>query len=281
MVKPAPLPTTLSDDVMRALAEDIGDGDLTAALVPEDEQCVATVICREAGTISGCAWFNEVFHQLDPSIIIEWTVKDGDQVIADQPLCTLQGSARTILTGERSALNFLQTLSATATLTRQYVDAIAGTGCNILDTRKTLPGLRLAQKYAVTCGGGQNHRIGLYDMILIKENHIMAAGSISAAVARARELSPQVKVEVEVENLDELQQALESGADIVMLDNMDNATMSQAVKITNGRSKLEASGGVNLETIRGIAETGVDYISVGLLTKDIKALDLSMRFQPQ
>lgn len=279
MTTPSALPDTISDDVQRALREDIGEGDITAALIPETEQSLATVITREQAVISGCAWFEEVFRQLDPTISVEWQVADGDRVTPNQPLCTLSGSARSILTGERSALNFLQTLSATATLAQQYVDAIQDTNCTILDTRKTIPGLRMAQKYAVTCGGGKNHRFGLYDMILIKENHIMAAGSINAAVQKARELSPQAKVEVEVENLDEFQQALASKADIVMLDNMPNEMLKLIVELNEGQCKLEASGGVNLDTIRAIAETGVDYISVGLLTKDIKALDLSMRFQ--
>lgn len=279
MSKSAPLPPTVCEDVTRALHEDIGSGDLTAALIPEHQQCRASVISREAATLCGSAWFDEVFRQLDPLVEITWHVADGDQVQADQPLCTLQGPARTILSGERSGLNFLQTLSATATLTQRYVAALSGTQCKILDTRKTLPGLRLAQKYAVTCGGGHNHRLGLYDMVLIKENHIMAAGSIGVAVAQARTLFPKVRVEVEVETLSELQQAIESGADVIMLDNMDNATMKKAVSITDKRCQLEASGGVSLETIPAIAQTGIDFISVGLLTKDIKAVDLSMRFQ--
>ncbi len=279
MLKPAPLPSTVCDDVTRALHEDIGSGDLTAALIPEQQPCSATVISRDNATLSGRAWFNEVFLQLDPQVKISWHVVDGEQVKINQPLCTLQGAARSILSGERCALNFLQTLSATATLTRQYVNAIADTTCKILDTRKTIPGLRLAQKYAVTCGGGHNHRIGLYDMILIKENHIMAAGSIAAAVTQARRLSPGIKVEVEVESLDELQQAIESRVDTIMLDNMNIATMQKAVSITARRCMLEASGGISLETVQNIARTGVDFISVGLLTKDIKAVDLSMRFQ--
>ncbi len=279
MPTPAILPQSITTDVKHALMEDIGSGDLTAALIPIEQQCIATVLCREAATISGCAWFDEVFKQIEPSVEIIWQIEDGEQVDCNQLLCTLTGSARSILTGERCGLNFIQTLSATATLTRQYVDAIQGIECEILDTRKTLPGLRLAQKYAVSCGGGRNHRFGLYDMILIKENHIMAAGSIAAAIAKARSLSPEVKVEIEVEDLNELQQAIDSGADIVMLDNMDNAMMREAVKITDGRCELEASGGVNLTTIKAIAETGVNFISVGLLTKDIQAVDLSMRFQ--
>ncbi|MCF6230474.1 MAG: carboxylating nicotinate-nucleotide diphosphorylase [Gammaproteobacteria bacterium] len=278
MPKPAPLPSTVCDDVNRALREDIGSGDLTAALIPAQQQCSATVISRDNATLSGCAWFDETFLQLDPQVQITWHATDGERVKINQPLCTLHGAARSILSGERCALNFLQTLSATATLTQQYVSAITDTACKILDTRKTIPGLRLAQKYAVTCGGGHNHRIGLYDMILIKENHIMAAGSIAAAVAQARHLSPGIKVEVEVESLGELQQAIESNADTIMLDNMDIATMQKAVSITAQRCHLEASGGVNLETVQGIARTGVDFISVGLLTKNINAVDLSMRF---
>jgi len=274
------LPDSLPVIVEAALEEDIGDGDITAFLIPEDSQARATVICREPAVIAGTAWFDEVFAQLDPEIQIQWQVEDGDQVSADTLLCSLHGDARSLLTGERTALNFLQTLSATATCVRQYVNAVEGTGVTILDTRKTIPGLRDAQKYAVTCGGGENHRHGLYDGILIKENHIMAAGSIAQAVATARDLDTELAIEVEVENLDELQQALTAGADIVLLDNMNNDMLRQAVAINKSQAKLEASGNVNLQTIRGIAETGVDFISIGGLTKDIKAIDLSMRFRP-
>ena len=274
MTLPDPNPT-----VILALAEDVGGGDLTAALIPEDAQAEATVISREQAVLCGATWFDAVFRQLDPRIHIEWRAADGDRVEPNQHLCTLRGPARAMLTGERTALNFLQALSGTATLARRYADAVAGTGATILDTRKTLPGLRLAQKYAVRCGGCQNHRIGLFDAVLIKENHIMAAGSITNAIATARRLHPGVTVEVEVENLAELEEALVARPDIVMLDNFDRATMAEAVRITAKRVKLEASGNVNFDTVRAIAETGVDYISIGGLTKDVRAVDLSMRFK--
>ena len=274
MTLPDPNPT-----VALALAEDVGGGDLTAALIPEDAQAEATVISREHAVLCGAAWFDAVFRQLDPRIHTEWRAADGDRIEPDQLLCTLRGPARALLTGERTALNFLQALSGTATLARRYADAVAGTGATILDTRKTLPGLRLAQKYAVRCGGCQNHRIGLFDAVLIKENHIMAAGSITNAIATARRLHPGVTVEVEVENLAELEEALAARPDIVMLDNFDLATMAEAVRITAKRVKLEASGNVNFDTVRAIAETGVDYISIGGLTKDVRAVDLSMRFK--
>jgi len=281
MTPPDPHPT-----VALALAEDVGGGDLTAALIPEQAQAEATVISRENAVLCGIAWFDAVFHQLDARITIHWQAADGDRIepnqllcTLNQLLCTLRGPARALLTGERTALNFLQMLSSTATLARRYADAVAGTGATILDTRKTLPGLRLAQKYAVRCGGCQNHRIGLFDAVLIKENHIMAAGSISNAIAAARRLHPGVTVEVEVETLAELDEALTVRPDIVMLDNFDLATMAEAVKITGKRLKLEASGNVNFDTVRPIAETGVDYISIGGLTKDVRAVDLSMRFK--
>ncbi len=274
MTLPDPNPT-----VVLALAEDVGDGDLTTALIPEDAQAEAAVISREHAVLCGAAWFDAVFRQLDPRIHIEWRAADGDRVEPDQLLCTLHGPARALLTGERTALNFLQALSGTATLARRYADLVAGTGATILDTRKTLPGLRLAQKYAVRCGGCQNHRIGLFDAVLIKENHIMAAGSITNAIATARRLHPNVTVEVEVENLTELEEALAARPDIVMLDNFELATLAEAVRITAQRVKLEASGNVNFDTVRAIAETGVDYISIGGLTKDVRAVDLSMRFK--
>ncbi|HCB13574.1 MAG TPA: carboxylating nicotinate-nucleotide diphosphorylase [Gammaproteobacteria bacterium] len=266
-------------NVALALAEDVGDGDLTAALIPEDTQAEATVISREYAVLCGSAWFDTVFRQLDPRVVIDWQAADSDRIAPDQLLCTLRGPARSLLTGERTALNFLQMLSSTATLARRYADAVAGTGAIILDTRKTLPGLRLAQKYAVRCGGCQNHRIGLFDAVLIKENHIMAAGSIGNAIAVARRLHPSVTVEAEVENVAELEEALAAQPDIIMLDNFDLKTMSEAVKITDGRVKLEASGNVNFDTVRPIAETGVNYISIGGLTKDVRAIDLSMRFR--
>jgi nicotinate-nucleotide pyrophosphorylase (carboxylating) len=273
------LPSDLKETVARALAEDVGDGDLTAALIPATTRARAIVISRESAVLCGAAWFEEVFSQLDPGIEVAWEVKDGDRIERNQLLCTLHGPARSLLTGERTALNFLQTLSGTATLARRYADAVAGTRTSVLDTRKTLPGLRRAQKYAVHCGGCRNHRSGLYDAILIKENHIMAAGSITRAVRFARELHPRVTVEVEVENLQELAEALAVQPDIIMLDNFDPDTMRQAVEVTAGRVKLEASGNVNLDTVRTIAATGVDFVSVGGLTKDVRAVDLSMRFQ--
>ena len=269
----------IREQVRRALIEDVGDGDLTASLIPEEARSEASVISREAGVICGCSWFAQVFALLDESIHIDWQVTDGDKVEPNQTLCVLSGLSRPLLTGERTALNFLQTLSGTATLTRQFVEAVAGTGVKVLDTRKTIPGLRRAQKYAVACGGGTNHRIGLYDGVLIKENHIAAAGSIAEAVAQARHHAPShIPVEVEVENLSEVREALAAGADILLLDNMEPAILHEAVAITHGQARLEASGGVTLKTIREIAETGVDFISVGELTKHLRALDLSMRF---
>lgn len=276
-----PLPPDLAAQVARALDEDIGGGDVTAALIPAAAVATATLTTREDGVLCGTAWVDETFRQLDPSVRVHWQFRDGDVVTANALLCQMQGPARALLSGERTALNFLQTLSGTATTTRQYVDAIAGTGCRILDTRKTLPGLRLAQKYAVRCGGGQNHRLGLYDMVLLKENHIMAAGSIAAALAAARASAPGVPVEVEVETLDELRAALAAAPDVIMLDEFDDAAMREAVALVHGhelRPRLEASGGVDLTSLRRIAQTGVDYISIGSLTKHLHALDLSLRF---
>jgi len=277
------LPADLAATVQTALAEDVGSGDITAALIPAEQQSTAQVISREDAVLCGTAWFDEVFRQLDTDITVSWQTRDGDTVSANQVLCTLTGNARCLLSGERTALNFLQTLSATATRTAEFVQAISGTGAAILDTRKTLPGLRTAQKYAVACGGGTNHRIGLFDAFLIKENHILAAGSIAAAVSSARQQQPGLKVEVEVETLDELQQALGAGADQLLLDNMDLDTLRAAVQLSrdsnNRQCKLEASGGVNLDSVRAIAQTGVDFISVGSLSKDIRAVDLSMRLR--
>jgi nicotinate-nucleotide pyrophosphorylase (carboxylating) len=264
--------------VRRALAEDIGSGDVTAALIPEDARATARVVCREAAVLCGCAWFDAVFAEIDERIHVKWNLRDGERVQPDQVLCTLSGPARALLTGERTALNLLQTLSGTATRAAQYAAAVAGLPVRVLDTRKTLPGLRMEQKYAVRTGGCHNHRIGLYDGILIKENHIAAAGSLSAAIAAARALNTQLPVEVEVENLDELREGLAAGADILLLDNFTLDLLRDAVALTAGRAKLEASGGVTLENIRSIAETGVDCISTGALTKDVKAIDLSMRF---
>ncbi|MFO7594239.1 MAG: carboxylating nicotinate-nucleotide diphosphorylase [Pseudomonadota bacterium] len=270
---------TIREQVRTALQEDIGSGDLTAALIPASATTEATVICRDKAVICGRDWFEQVFSQLDESIHIHWQVSDGDQVEPDQTLCTLTGPARPLLSGERTALNFLQTLSGTATRARRYAEAVAGTGVKVLDTRKTIPGLRLAQKYAVSCGGCTNHRVGLFDGILIKENHIAAAGSISEAVTHARDSAPEgIPVEVEVENLQELREALAAGADILLLDNMPPATLREAVRITADQAKLEASGGITIENIKEIAQTGVDYISTGELTKHLQAIDLSMRF---
>ncbi|PID46854.1 MAG: nicotinate-nucleotide diphosphorylase (carboxylating) [Proteobacteria bacterium] len=274
---------TLADNITLmvelALREDVGNGDLTADLITEDSQSEATVICREAAVLAGRAWFNEVFRQIDPSVNIVWYFEDGDSIPENAILCKLTGSSRSLLTGERAALNFVQTLSATATQTHHYVRQIAGTKARILDTRKTLPGLRLAQKYAVSCGGGQNHRVGLYDMILIKENHIMAAGSITKAINNARKQHPDIKIEVETETLQEFEEACRADADIIMLDDFDLATMREAVRNNPKQIPLEASGGVTLDTVRSIAETGVDLISIGEITKNINAIDLSMRFK--
>ena len=271
----------LHDEIQRnvrlALQEDVGAGDITAQLIPAERMASARVITREAAVLCGSAWVDEVFRQLDPGVVVTWNAQDGDRVSADQTLFTLSGPARALLTGERSALNFVQSLSAVATRCRQYADLVEGTPVKLLDTRKTIPGLRLAQKYAVTCGGCHNHRIGLYDAFLIKENHIAACGGIAQAVTSARQIAPGKPVEVEVESLEELQQALDAGADIIMLDELSHADMRTAVQLTAGRAKLEASGGINDSTLRSVAETGVDYISLGTLTKDIKAIDLSMR----
>jgi len=275
----APPPSqNISEDISRALREDIGGGDLTAALIPAEARAHARVISREAAVICGTAWFDEVFRQVEPRITIRWQVRDGTTVGPAQTLCELDGPARGLLTGERTALNFLQTLSGTASRARRYVKAVAGTGARVLDTRKTLPGLRAAQKYAVRCGGGHNHRMGLYDALLIKENHIAAAGSIAAAVAGARRLTPTAPLEVEVENLAELQQALAAGVGRILLDNFSLDQLRHAVRLTTGRAALEASGGIRLDNIRAVAETGVDFISVGDITKDVEAVDLSMRF---
>lgn len=271
------LQPSIQDEVRRALAEDVGSGDITAALIPADRQARATIISREPATLCGTAWADEVFRQVDPQISVEWLAADGDRLEPNQPFCLLSGPARGLLTGERCALNFIQTLSATATRSRYFADLVEGTGVKLLDTRKTLPGLRLAQKYAVTCGGCHNHRIGLFDAFLIKENHIAACGGIQAAVSQARALAPGKPVEVEVESLEELRQALEAGADIIMLDELSHEDMRTAVRITAGRAGLEASGGINEANLRSVAETGVDYISIGSLTKDVKAVDLSMR----
>lgn len=270
--------STIEETVHIALREDVGDGDITAQLIPADAVSLANVISRETCVFCGMDWFEEVFRQIDDQVFIEWHVQDGDSIEADETICSLSGSSRSLLTGERTALNFVQTLSATATQASRYARAVEGTNAVVLDTRKTIPGLRAAQKYAVACGGCQNHRMGLYDAILIKENHILAAGSIQAAVDEARFHSPGFPVEIEVENVDQLEQAVAAGVDRVLLDNFTTDRMREAVKLCNGRIPLEASGGITLENIRAYADTGVDYISTGSLTKDIIAIDLSMRF---
>ncbi|MGY4533782.1 nicotinate-nucleotide pyrophosphorylase (carboxylating) [Pseudomonas sp. TE3786] len=273
----ADLGAEIQANVRRALREDVGSGDITAQLIPAERLAHATIITRDAAVIAGSAWVDNVFAQIDPRVAVHWQVRDGERVQPNQPLFHLEGPARALLTGERSALNFLQTLSAVATRCRHYADIVDGTGVKLLDTRKTLPGLRLAQKYAVTQGGCHNHRIGLYDAFLIKENHIAACGGIAQAIQAAHGIAPGKPVEVEVESLAELQQALDAGADIIMLDELSLDEMRTAVAMTAGKAKLEASGGINETTLRVIAETGVDYISIGTLTKDVKAVDLSMR----
>ncbi|HKK22998.1 MAG TPA: carboxylating nicotinate-nucleotide diphosphorylase [Pseudohaliea sp.] len=270
-------PETIDADVARALAEDVGSGDITAALVDESATANGQLITREDGVLCGRPWAEAVFRAVDARCLLTWDAADGDSIRAGQRLFTVTGPARALLTAERTALNFLQTLSGTATRARHYADLVAGTELKLLDTRKTIPGLRLAQKYAVACGGCHNHRIGLFDAFLIKENHIAACGSIAAAVAAARALAPDKPVEVEVENAEELGQALAAGADRIMLDNFSLATLREAVVATAGRAELEASGNVTAETLPALAATGVDYVSIGALTKDFKALDLSLR----
>jgi nicotinate-nucleotide pyrophosphorylase (carboxylating) len=274
----AALQSDIINTVAFALKEDIGSGDITAQLIPQAQMAKARIITREAATICGIEWVNEVFRQVDSTVSIKWHVSDGDIVAANATLFELSGSARSLLTGERTALNFLQLLSGTATLCQSYADLVAHTQVRLLDTRKTIPGLRTAQKYAVTCGGCHNHRIGLYDAFLIKENHIAACGGIAAAIQAARDIAPLKPVEIEVENLDELSSALNGDADIIMLDNFSLEDMRTAVELTAGKAKLEASGNVDTETLPGTAETGVDYISIGALTKHARAVDLSMRF---
>ena len=280
---PLPLDTEIARNVAAALAEDVGAGDLTAELVPADAHCEATVIVREDAVVCGCAWFDAVFRSIDPRVVVRWKVGDGARVAAGATLCELGGPARSLLTGERSALNFLQLLSGVATRTAKHVARVAGTRAQVVDTRKTLPGLRLAGKYAVWCGGGGNHRIGLFDAILIKENHIIAAGGIAAALAAAGEVAGRHAercrfVQIEVESLAELDAALAAGARMILLDNFGLPELRAAVARTAGRAVLEASGGVGEKTLRAIAETGVDRISIGTLTKDVRAIDLSMRF---
>jgi len=280
---PPRTPDDLVESVRRALVEDVGSGDLTATLIPATRRGTATVITRERAILCGRPYVDEVFRQLDPGVVVSWNAEEGARVETNEQLCGLEGNARALVTGERTALNFLQMLSATATTTRRYVDALAGLPCQILDTRKTIPGLRRAQKYAVLCGGGHNHRTGLYDGVLVKENHIIAAGSIAAAVQSARQNGVSVPVEVEVESLDELRQALDAGADMALLDEFSLDDLRAAVALNRSHSrgpiKLEASGNVTFEGLRAIAETGVDFISIGSLTKHVRAIDLSMRFQ--
>ncbi|OIU86957.1 carboxylating nicotinate-nucleotide diphosphorylase [Acinetobacter sp. AR2-3] len=277
-ISQALLDQSIQINIQQALSEDIGDGDITALLTPEDEQATATIISREDMVLAGQPWVNALIQAYDPSIEVTWLKNDGDHVQANQAFLKLAGSARSLLTVERPALNFVQTLSAVATKTAHYVKELQGLNTKLLDTRKTLPGLRIAQKYAVAIGGGQNHRLGLFDAFLIKENHIMAAGGIAQAIAQAHQIAPGKPVEVEVETWDELNQALEAHADIVMLDNFSQQQMIDAVQHVAGRCKLEASGNITIDNLREVASTGVDYISMGVLTKDVKAIDLSMRF---
>nr|WP_218141534.1 carboxylating nicotinate-nucleotide diphosphorylase [Nitrosovibrio tenuis] len=279
------LTTEIEKNVRQALAEDIGAGDLTASLIPAEEVAAATVISREGAILCGTGWFEACFRQLSPQTDISWFAEDGETIRNGQILCEIAGDARVLLTGERTALNFLQTLSGVATQTRRYVEAVAGTRAVIVDTRKTLPGLRLAQKYAVKCGGGTNHRLGLYDGILIKENHILAAGGVEAALRAAKKIAPaEIFTQIEVETMDDLRTALNAGAELILLDNFDLDDLAEAVvlnaRLTNRAAVLEASGGITLENVRAVAKTGVDRISIGSLTKDVKAIDLSMRFSP-
>lgn len=277
LARHCPPPDLIAAQVREALAEDVGGGDLTAGLLPAAARARAEVITRDEAVLCGVPWFEEVFRQLDATVVIDWDVRDGERVRPGQRLCALEGQLRELLTGERTALNYLQLLSGTATRARRYADAVAGLPVRILDTRKTLPGLRRQQKYAVVCGGCDNHRMGLFDAILIKENHIRAAGSIRAAVAAARRLAGEVPVEIEVESLEELREALEAKVERVLLDNFGLPELRRAVELTAGRSRLEASGGITRERLRVVAETGVDDISVGGLTKHVEAVDLSLR----
>lgn len=278
MKLPHDLAAEIERNVSAALAEDIGSGDLTALLAPAQRKATGIVVTREDAVLCGTAWFDACLKRLDPKARIRWLAHDGAAIRAGQILCEIVADTRALLTGERSALNFLQLLSGTATTTRRYVDAVAGTRAKIVDTRKTIPGLRRAQKYAVTCGGGTNHRLGLYDGILIKENHILAAGGVTRALEQARRLAPPgVFIEIEVETLEQLAEALDAEAKMILLDNMDLHTMRQAVGLTAGRAELEASGGVRLDSVRAIAETGIDRISIGVLTKDVRAIDFSLR----
>ena len=269
----------IGTDVARALKEDVGSGDLTAALIPSSRLGQAHLVCRDQAVLAGRAWFDEVFRQVDGGLSVSWAFDDGDELASGVRVCSIEGRTASILTAERTALNFLQTLSGVATATAAYVRAVTGTGVRILDTRKTIPGLRQAEKYAVTCGGGHNHRMGLYDAILIKENHIAAEGSIPVALEKARRLHPEVEIEIEVESLEELEEALAAGARRILLDNFDLEKLSRAVTLSRGRARLEASGSVDLGTVRAIAETGVDDISVGAITKNLQSVDFSLRLE--
>lgn len=276
-ISPDQLKLSRAQAVALSLQEDVGTGDITAMLIPEERRASARVITRESAVVAGVDWVNEVFRQIDPALSVTWSCADGDRIATDATLFTVEGPARSILTAERCALNWLQTLSGVATRCRDYADRVAHTAVKLLDTRKTLPGLRLAQKYAVTCGGCHNHRVGLYDAFLIKENHIAACGSIGHAIETAHRIAPGKPVEVETENLAEFREALAAGADIIMLDEFSLEDMRTAVSENSGRARIEASGGINQSTLIPVAETGVDYISLGTLTKDVKAVDLSMR----
>jgi len=278
MIPREQLLSAIQDNITVALAEDVGAQDITASLIPAEQQATARVITREVMILAGRPWVEQLFARLDPQVTVTWLAEEGSTLTANQPFLQLSGSARSLLTGERAALNFLQTLSAVASKVAHYVAIVDGLPTQILDTRKTIPGLRIAQKYAVTIGGGKNHRIGLYDAFLIKENHIAACGGIAQAIVAARTIAPSKPVEVEVENFNELDQALLAGADIVMLDNFSLDDMRRAVQHVAGRCKLEASGNITDQTLRAVAETGVDYVSMGTLTKDVQAIDLSMRF---
>ena len=270
--------SVIEENVFNALKEDIDSGDITAELIPADNISLATVISREDCVFCGLDWFEETYRQLDEDILIDWSVDDGDSIDAGQVICTISGSSRKIVMGERTALNFVQMLSATATISKRYAERVRDTSTNVLDTRKTIPGLRMAQKYAVSCGGCENHRLGLFDAFLIKENHINACGGIANAINAARFYEPDKTIEVEVENLDELKQAIDAGSDRVLLDNFELETLREAVEICSGKVVSEASGNITIDNIIEVANTGVDYISTGALTKDIKAIDLSMRF---
>lgn len=274
-----PRPEDIEPVVKAALAEDVGSGDLTAELIPVDQHCAAEVVCRESAVLAGRAWFDTVFALLDRAIDIDWICEDGDEMHVNGVICRLEGPARGIVTGERTALNFLQLLSATATATRRYSAALSGSSTHILDTRKTLPGLRIAQKYAVRCGGGKNHRMGLFDAVLIKENHIAAAGSIEAAVQAVRDSHPGVSIEVEVEDMAELGQALDAGVDMIMVDNFSIDEIKAATDHVQGRAAIEVSGNVELADLRELASTGADYVSIGALTKHVRAIDFSMRIE--